>query len=1213
MIFSQKSFSFHFGECAFIYVLAFSVVTFAQSGSLAKYKQLEKGNVYINKLDKNGAVYCEEINSNNELLNNTVAAKKSHLLPSLNDQYNLRGLRIILRATDQLMKYPDAILAFRRAAARWERVITTPITTVIDVDYGIQGFGFSFNTGVLGSTWTTIYSAQKDSINYAEVSDVVQKLKNLKPGDSQLNSLYDAIPIPPHSTLNVDLKSGIGTLINLQALGFIESEISADQNINPLGRVPAIAFNSQFAFDLDPSDGIALNQFDFDAICTHEIGHALGFVSVSTFIDHFLTEDLFTPWDLFRVRPEAVEPGSLEGFSTAQRVNTAGPANREVWTTENGITYFYSTHVFFDGISEMELSTANGERGGGDGQQSSHWRNDDLRPPSLGTNRWIGIMDPTLYPGVRLQLNNRDLRMLEVIGYGIDYDYKYSNMRILHGQDTLDLSKGTDTLKLSIPQVNTPGQIQLQVTNLGLENPLHYEFELILHDVQPSSVLLTFDGRSGSIAPGLTEQVTLSLSSRSEIASFLGTIRIHTNDENKLVIDLPFELLVGGAIRPQISVSIDDLGDFSFITDNDPKIQTKTFTISNLGNLPLLSDVFITLSAKSSNPGGLLKSSLPKSNLDQFYVNANSMRAYTLYSSDFEDPDNFGGFKQVNTNQDEWQKATIGPAIFKGHSKPTAIHFGKEVDGELSYDDNVTGFFYSPDLSWEFQRNVSPEDILCLSFKYYNRVESGGDIVSLMSSKDSRRTWHEIGSSRTKGILKEHSNEWETVVLQLPDVTNPLLNDRYFSAFGFSFSSDGSVVDQGFFLDDFEVTVLKGQNPVYLWKDYAYLPTMNSSNELFLTVNGTILAPGFYEGSLSLISNDYKNSTKTISFTINNTANVVFNKATKGTLYASSESQNSGSVIQIDKNTGKGTNVGSSGFATLKSISINPQTDELFGFTYSPGLTNVIKVDGKNGFGIHQFRTSVPLSTMAFTPSGELLGIATPPPSGKFDVPAQRLYKINLTSGDAQSLTALKIKAAAMAIEPATGDIWISVDTTEDKDKIYKIDVTTGDTTFIGRAEIGNKTIRALAFDNHGNLWGAYGEKNVVGTFIKIDKMTGVATSIGTTGYEGITGLVFAPDSLTSIDHEQTNPNSYALFNNYPNPFNPSTVISYQLPENSFVILKVFDVLGNEVESLVNEYQTAGVKTITLDLREKEFSSGIYFYQLKAGIFCQTKKMLLLK
>ena len=85
----------------------------------------------------------------------------------------------------------------------------------------------------------------------------------------------------------------------------------------------------------------------------------------------------------------------------------------------------------------------------------------------------------------------------------------------------------------------------------------------------------------------------------------------------------------------------------------------------------------------------------------------------------------------------------------------------------------------------------------------------------------------------------------------------------------------------------------------------------------------------------------------------------------------------------------------------------------------------------------------------------------------------------------------------------------------------------------------------------------------------------------------------------------------FELCQNYPNPFNPSTDIQYQIPERNFVTLKVFDVLGNEVASLLNEEKEAGSYESTF--YAEEFSSGIYFYQIKAGEFIETKKMILIK
>jgi len=88
-------------------------------------------------------------------------------------------------------------------------------------------------------------------------------------------------------------------------------------------------------------------------------------------------------------------------------------------------------------------------------------------------------------------------------------------------------------------------------------------------------------------------------------------------------------------------------------------------------------------------------------------------------------------------------------------------------------------------------------------------------------------------------------------------------------------------------------------------------------------------------------------------------------------------------------------------------------------------------------------------------------------------------------------------------------------------------------------------------------------------------------------------------------------PKEFVLYQNYPNPFNPKTVISYQLPVTGNVTLKVFDILGNEVTTLVNEEKQPGVYEV--EFNSKELSSGIYFYQLKSGSFSSIKKMILLK
>lgn len=88
-------------------------------------------------------------------------------------------------------------------------------------------------------------------------------------------------------------------------------------------------------------------------------------------------------------------------------------------------------------------------------------------------------------------------------------------------------------------------------------------------------------------------------------------------------------------------------------------------------------------------------------------------------------------------------------------------------------------------------------------------------------------------------------------------------------------------------------------------------------------------------------------------------------------------------------------------------------------------------------------------------------------------------------------------------------------------------------------------------------------------------------------------------------------PAEYQLEQNYPNPYNPSTKINYQIPELSFVTLKVYDVLGDEITTLINEEKSVGNYEVEFD--GSALTSGVYFYQLRAGGFVQTKKMVLLK
>lgn len=109
---------------------------------------------------------------------------------------------------------------------------------------------------------------------------------------------------------------------------------------------------------------------------------------------------------------------------------------------------------------------------------------------------------------------------------------------------------------------------------------------------------------------------------------------------------------------------------------------------------------------------------------------------------------------------------------------------------------------------------------------------------------------------------------------------------------------------------------------------------------------------------------------------------------------------------------------------------------------------------------------------------------------------------------------------------------------------------------------------------------------------------------------------------ITTVDEKKNNlPDKYELFQNYPNPFNPTTTITFTIPRVEsrhastlqHVTLKVYDIFGREVATLVDEYKDAGVYKTQFSINNSQLSSGIYFYKIKTGDFIETKKMVLLK
>ncbi len=150
---------------------------------------------------------------------------------------------------------------------------------------------------------------------------------------------------------------------------------------------------------------------------------------------------------------------------------------------------------------------------------------------------------------------------------------------------------------------------------------------------------------------------------------------------------------------------------------------------------------------------------------------------------------------------------------------------------------------------------------------------------------------------------------------------------------------------------------------------------------------------------------------------------------------------------------------------------------------------------------------------------------------------------------------------------------------------------------------------------NDPNSLGVWiGDETLTGEYFRLDSYQLTKTSGSL-----ISGAIYFDDlravkkinGATQIDNEFILPEEYFLSQNYPNPFNPETKISWQVPAGCFQTLKIFDVLGREVTTLVNEYRPAGIYQINFNAGD--LPSGIYFYRIKAGNFIEIKKMILIK
>lgn len=296
-----------------------------------------------------------------------------------------QALTISINADAGLAANTAALAAFNRAADLWERIFTDPVT--VNIAAGLVNLG---SNTIIGQAGSVLLQASHNEVLGLLIADAADEIDDAIVAALPTVEQFSAY-LPEGFGFGGDLvltKANLKAIDNVNAALYDELFGAEDATIN---------FNSLFSFDYDNSDGVGAGLIDFETVAAHEIGHALGFVSVVDYIDYLLsigTTATVNPYllDLFRFGPDA-NPSTLAEFTLFPRdFDPAFP------------------HYFDDLSNEILLSTGSYT---GDGNQASHWKDNNL------TGLLIGMMDPTLSFGQTFPITLADIRALDVIGWDV--------------------------------------------------------------------------------------------------------------------------------------------------------------------------------------------------------------------------------------------------------------------------------------------------------------------------------------------------------------------------------------------------------------------------------------------------------------------------------------------------------------------------------------------------------------------------------------------------------------------------------------------------------------------------------------------------------------------------------------------------------------------------------------------------------------------------
>jgi len=322
----------------------------------------------------------------------------------------------------------------------------------------------------------------------------------------------------------------------------------------------------------------------------------------------------------------------------------------------------------------------------------------------------------------------------------------------------------------------------------------------------------------------------------------------------------------------------------------------------------------------------------------------------------------------------------------------------------------------------------------------------------------------------------------------------------------------------------------------------------------------------------------------------------VINPVTAGTLYGVTASQENGSLLTINTTNGSGSTVGITGYLQLSSVAIKKSSGILYGI-YPTTLSTLVRINASAGDAYSL--TTIPFANikgLAFDLNDDLY----------FSISDGRLYRFNVSNNDTTLIGNTGISNFyGITFNPVSGQLWgISL-----TGNVYRINKLTAVSALVGSTGLTLTT--SLAFGIDRRLYGVSGVGNIISTLFSIDTANGTGTSIGSTGKKGINGIVMSPNPIGIQPISSIIPDKFALYQNFPNPFNPSTKIQFDIPKQSLVKIRIYDITGKELTFLVNQKFNTGRYIAEWDA--SNYPSGIYFYRIETSDFTLSKKMILLK